>query len=92
MITKQHLIEQFRDEGHTLAQATAIVERVFYVLTAYLLTGQEVRIHGFGTFSTSDRKATTGRNPRTGEPIDIAARKAIRFKASAKLAGAVQPR
>lgn len=44
-----------------------------------------VQLVGFGTFSISHRKATTGRNPRTGATIQIPARKAVRFKVGKKL-------
>lgn len=46
---------------------------------------ENVQLVGFGTFSISNRKATTGRNPKTGQPIDIPARKAVRFKVGKKL-------
>lgn len=48
-----------------------------------------VQLVGFGTFSISHRKATTGRNPKTGEPIDIAARNTVRFKVGKKLNEAI---
>lgn len=48
-----------------------------------------VQLVGFGTFSISHRKATTGRNPKTGEPINIPARKAVRFKVGKKLNDAI---
>ena len=51
--------------------------------------GDEVRIVGFGTFSVAQRAATTGRNPRTGETIQIAASKQPKFKAGAPLKDAV---
>ncbi len=51
--------------------------------------GGEVRIVGFGTFSVAHRAATTGRNPRTGEAIQIAASKQPKFKAGAPLKDAV---
>ena len=56
----------------------------------YLIkNGNEVRIVGFGTFSVASRAATTGRNPRTGEAIQIAASKQPKFKAGAPLKAAV---
>ncbi len=54
-----------------------------------LKNGQEVRLVGFGTFSVSERAATTGRNPRTGEAIEIAARKVAKFKAGKSLQDSV---
>ncbi|MCZ6591940.1 MAG: HU family DNA-binding protein, partial [Alphaproteobacteria bacterium] len=49
----------------------------------------EVRLIGFGTFSVANRKATTGRNPRTGETIQIPARRQAKFKAGKALKEAV---
>ena len=51
---------------------------------------EEVRLVGFGTFATADRKAGTGRNPRTGEPMEIEASTTVRFKAGKGLKDAVQ--
>lgn len=48
-----------------------------------------VQLVGFGTFGITHRKATTGRNPKTGEPIQIPARKAVRFKVGKKLNDAI---
>lgn len=50
-----------------------------------LKTGDKVTLTGFGTFQAVDRKARRGRNPQTGEPIHIPARRAPRFSAGAKL-------
>ena len=51
---------------------------------------EEVRLLGFGTFATAKRKAGTGRNPRTGEEIEIPASTTVRFKAGKGLKDAVQ--
>ena len=58
-------------------------------ITATLSSGGEVRIIGFGTFSVSNRAATTGRNPRTGAVINIPASKQPKFKAGSPLKDAV---
>ena len=50
---------------------------------------ESVQLVGFGTFAVSHRKATTGRNPKTGEAIDIPARNAVRFKVGKKLNEAI---
>ena len=67
--------------GMTKADAAKAVEGVFSAISSALGSGGEVRIVGFGTFSVANRKATTGRNPRTGEAILIPASKQPRFKA-----------
>lgn len=71
------------------ADATKAVDSVFSNITGSLQSGNEVRLVGFGTFSVAQRKATTGRNPRTGEAIQIKASKQPKFKAGKALKDAV---
>jgi len=71
------------------ADANAVVDSIFDNITGSLQSGNEVRLVGFGTFSVADRKATTGRNPRTGETIQIPARRQAKFKAGKALKDAV---
>jgi len=75
--------------GLTKADAAKAVDAVFDTVTSSLKGGKEVRLVGFGTFSVVSRKATTGRNPRTGETIQIAASKQPKFKAGKGLKDAV---
>jgi len=75
--------------GLSKTDATGAVDAVFDSITGTLKSGGEVRLVGFGTFSVSDRAATTGRNPRTGETIQIAASKQPKFKAGKGLKDAV---
>ena len=65
------------------------VEGVFDAISGALSSGGDVRIVGFGTFSVANRKATTGRNPRTGQAIQIPASKQPKFKAGKGLKDAV---
>ncbi len=58
-------------------------------VTAALKKGDEVKLIGFGTFKVAERKATTGRNPRTGAPIKISASKQPKFAAGKALKDAV---
>lgn len=55
-----------------------------------LKRGEKVQLMGFGTFSVTKRAARTGRNPQTGKPIKIAARKVARFKPGKELIAAVK--
>ena len=81
-MNKQELIGQVADHsGLTRGDAMKAVEAVFDVISAALKKGDEVRLVGFGTFSVSKRKASTGRNPRTGEPMTIKASSQPKFKA-----------
>jgi len=69
--------------------ATKAVDATFDVITQALKSGDEVRITGFGSFVITERAASEGRNPRTGETIQISASKAPKFKAGKGLKDAV---
>ena len=75
--------------GLSKADAGRAVDGVIEAITNALKSGGDVRIVGFGTFSVANRKATTGRNPRTGEPIEIKASKMPKFKPGSPLKDAV---
>jgi len=90
-VNKNELIAAVASEADlSKADATRAVDAVFESITAALKAGDEVRLVGFGTFVVSERAASTGRNPRTGEAIDIAASKQPKFKAGKGLKDAVQ--
>ena len=81
-MNKNELIASVAEKcGMTKAQANEAVESVLDTVTSQLAGGNEVRILGFGNFSVAHRKATTARNPRTGETVAVAASKAPKFKA-----------
>ena len=89
-MTKNDLISSVAaDSGLSKADATKAVDAVFDSIEKSLKSGNEVRLVGFGTFSVADRKASTGRNPRTGESIQIPASKQPKFKAGKGLKEAV---
>ena len=75
--------------GLSRADATKAVDGVLDNITKALAGGNGVSLVGFGTFSVKQRAARTGRNPRTGEPIQIAASKVPGFKAGKALKDAV---
>ena len=75
--------------GLSKSDASSAVEGVFDAITKSLSKGDEVRLVGFGTFSVAKRKASTGRNPRTGEPMNIPASNHPKFKAGKGLKDAV---
>jgi len=68
---------------------TEIVELAFKGIESSLREGEDARFVGFGTFKVGHRKATTGRNPRTGEAIQIAASNRVKFAAGKELKSAV---
>lgn len=75
--------------GLSKNDAASAVEGVFDAITTALSNDDEVRLVGFGTFSVAKRKASTGRNPRTGEPMNIPASNQPKFKAGKGLKDAV---
>ena len=89
-MNKNDLIAAVADgTGLTKADAAKSVDSVFDTITASLKSGGEVRLVGFGTFSVADRRASEGRNPRTGEKIQIPASKQPKFKAGKGLKDAL---
>jgi len=74
----------------TNRQAHVALEAAIEVITESLKAGDKITITGFGTFETRDRAAKTGRNPQTGESINIAAKTVPAFKAGSVLKEAVK--
>ena len=80
-MNKQELIASVSDHtGLSRSEATGAVEAVLNGIGAALKRGDEVRLVGFGTFTVSRRKASVGRNPRTGEPMQIPASTSAKFR------------
>ena len=80
-MNKNDLISAVADSsGLSKSDAASSVEGVFDAITKALSSGDEVRLVGFGTFSVAKRKASTGRNPRTGETVDVPAKRVPYFK------------
>ena len=75
--------------GLTKADSTRAIDATLAAITDALAKGDKVPLVGFGTFAVSERAAREGRNPRTGETVKIAARKAGTFKAGSALKEAV---
>lgn len=75
--------------GLSKSDASSAVDCVFDAIQKALAGGDEVRLVGFGTFAVAKRKASMGRNPRTGEPMPIKASNQPKFKAGKGLKDAV---
>ena len=89
-MNKVDLIAKVAEEtGLSKNDATRAVDSVFDIITKALKKGDEVRLVGFGTFNVSKRAASVGRNPRTGEQIDIPASKQPKFRAGKGLKDSV---
>ncbi|AFJ61942.1 MULTISPECIES: HU family DNA-binding protein [Bacillus amyloliquefaciens group] len=76
--------------GVTKKEAAPKVEAVFNVIVETLTKGESIKIPGVGTFEVRERAARKGRNPKSGEEIDIPATKAPAFKAAKSLKDAVK--
>lgn len=79
-------VKQELGEGATKACAAKALEATLNAITKAVAT-EKVQIIGFGTFETKKRPARTGRNPRTGESMQIPASSVVSFKPSASLKG-----
>lgn len=89
-MNKQELVEFIAKQcDFTKTDANRAVEAFVDGVKTSLKKGGKVSLVGFGTFQISKRAASTGRNPRTGEPIKISARKSPKFKAGKELKEAV---
>lgn len=89
-MSKQQLVEMIAEKaGLTKADASRALDATIESIQETLKNGEKVSLVGFGTFATSKREAREGRNPRTGEKVEIAARTAVTFKAGTKLKDAV---
>ena len=85
-MNKNELISRMAEvEGTTKKAAGEQVEAILSVITEALANGDEVSLTGFGKFSVTERAAREGRNPQTGEAIQIAASKSPKFKAGKAL-------
>lgn len=90
-VTKGELVERVAEgAGVSQTEADKVLNATLQAIESELERGGEVTITGFGKFSVSQRSARTGRNPATGETIQIVASKSPKFSAGAKLKTAVK--
>jgi DNA-binding protein HU-beta len=90
-MNKQDLIAKIAKEADlSKTTASAAVDSLIDGVTKALKKGESITFVGFGTFKTSQRKARTARNPQTGDPIKIKARRVVRFSAGKSLKNAVK--
>ena len=90
-MTKSELVSAIAEEsGLTKTDAAAALDATVSVITNALSKGDQVTIIGFGTFKVGERSARTGRNPQTGQTIQIPASKTPKFTAGKALKDAVK--
>jgi integration host factor subunit alpha len=90
-LTKAALADLLYDNiGLNKREAKDMVDALFDIVTERLVSGDDVKITGFGNFQIRSKSSRPGRNPRTGEPVAIEARRVVTFHASPKLKDQVQ--
>ena len=82
-MTKDDLVNAIIEKiGFSKKESFHIVELMFEIMKTTLESGEQVKISGFGTFNVKDKKVRKGRNPQTGETMEISARNVVKFTAS----------
>lgn len=82
-VTKADIVEKvYKDAGVSKKEAQDLVDLVFNVIKDTLSKGEKVKISGFGNFSIRDKATRVGRNPQTGQSMNISARRVLTFKPS----------
>jgi DNA-binding protein HU-beta len=90
-MNKMELISAVAEEADLpRSKAAGLVDAVFGAIEQALRNGEDVRLVGFGSFARSERRAATGKNPRTGEVLQIPSSVSVRFKAGKGLRDAVK--
>ena len=92
-MTKAEIIDAVYEKvgGFSKKEAAEIVEAVFDTMKDVLAEGEDIKISGFGKFVVSEKSERVGRNPQTGSPIPISARRVLTFKTSQVLKGILNP-
>ena len=83
-MTKTDIVESVYERlgGFSKKEAASFVETVLDTMKDALATGDKVKIHGFGSFTVHAKRQRKGRDPQNGKPIQVTARKVLRFKPS----------
>jgi integration host factor subunit alpha len=85
-MTKANLVEKiFEKIGLSKKESQEIIEILFDTMKQTFIEGESVKISGFGTFNIRQKMARIGRNPKTGEELEITPRRVITFRASNQL-------
>lgn len=92
-MTKSALIDKVAEkaEGLTRKQTEIIVDTVFEGIREALAKGEKVEIRGFGNFRLKQRRPRRARNPKTGDSVDVPAKRVLHFKVGKALKDALNP-
>lgn len=91
-MTKADLVETIYEKiGFSRKESAEIVDLVFDLMKETLENGEKIKISGFGNFLVRQKRSRKGRNPQTGEEIEISARRVLTFKPSQVLRKALNP-
>ena len=87
-MVRSELVERLgaRNSALSASQVEGVVDAFFDTITERLVAGGRVELRGFGAFSTRARHARQGRNPRSGAPVEIAAKRAVHFRPGKSIA------
>ena len=89
-ITKAHIAQKIADDCRFMKhEAREVVEKLLEIMKSRLLAGEDIMISGFGKWSVKSKHARTGRNPKTGKPMVLDARRVVTWKYSPVLKTAV---
>ncbi len=89
-MNRSELVEHIAEAtSQTKKDVDNVLNQMMESIKSAVAQGDEVKLPGFGSFKRTDRKARTGRNPQTGEAIEIAASKGVKFTAGAGFKSAV---
>jgi len=89
-MTKADLVSKiFEQIGGTKKDASDLMEKLFDLMRNVIISGESIKISGFGNFIVRNKKSRVGRNPQTGQTIEISARRVLTFKPSQVLRDAV---
>jgi len=90
-MTKADLVEiVFEKVGLSKKEAQDIIEIIFDTIKRSFAEGESVKIPGFGTFNVRKKNARRGRNPQTGQELEITPRRVLTFKASNQMKAAIE--
>ena len=90
-LTKFDIVKSLNDEiGLNKREAKELVDSFFDNIKKLLSQGHEVKLSGFGNFQLKDKLSRPGRNPRTGEDVEITARRVVTFKSGQRLKESVK--